>query len=143
MPKSNCLNCNKEIHYNPSQRRGLYCSNVCQQEYRINEAVATGTYTKANGYSWFKKNTKYECSCCGISEWQGKELRLQIDHIDGNNKNNVIENFRYLCPNCHTQTETWGVKSASDEGKQRIKEAAKLGRAIQLGRVPEGTKLGV
>ena len=40
-----------------------------------------------------------------------KKLCLQIDHIDGNCENNKPDNLRFLCPNCHTQTETWGIKN--------------------------------
>ena len=40
--------------------------------------------------------------------WRGKELRLEIDHIDGSRFNNTLENLRILCPNCHSQTETYG-----------------------------------
>ena len=50
---------------------------------------------------------EYKCEICGISEWQGKELSLQLDHINGINNDNRIENLRLLCPNCHSQTETF------------------------------------
>lgn len=54
---------------------------------------------------------KEECSNCGNKgKWQGKELRLQLDHINGNSKDNRIENLRFLCPNCHSQTETFSGK---------------------------------
>lgn len=60
----------------------------------------------------FKKRSLLEeqngkCSICGINEWQGKSLTLHFDHIDGDNKNNSRENVRYICPNCHSQTETY------------------------------------
>jgi hypothetical protein len=55
---------------------------------------------------------KYECEeCSQSSAWNGKELRLQIDHKDGNWKNNLPSNLRFLCPNCHSQTETFGSKN--------------------------------
>jgi hypothetical protein len=56
----------------------------------------------------------YKCSICSISEWNSKKLTLQIDHVDGDWRNNEICNLRFLCPNCHTQTETWGRSMAHD-----------------------------
>lgn len=54
-----------------------------------------------------------KCLHCEISDWNGKEITLQLDHIDGNKKNNTRENFRMLCPNCHSQTETWCKKKTA------------------------------
>ncbi|KKK68620.1 hypothetical protein LCGC14_2942230, partial [marine sediment metagenome] len=49
------------------------------------------------------------CEVCGLNpEWNGKELRLQIDHKDGDILNNRPKNLRFLCPNCHSQTENYG-----------------------------------
>lgn len=53
---------------------------------------------------------KYVCSCCGISSWNGEKLALHLDHIDGNRTNHSLENLRMLCPNCHSQTSTFGNK---------------------------------
>jgi len=55
----------------------------------------------------FFKVKSYVCEICNISNWAGKPLRLQIDHIDGDNTNNEIENLRIVCPNCHSQTHTF------------------------------------
>ena len=43
----------------------------------------------------------YKCSICGITEWNGKTLSLELDHINGINNDNRLENLRFLCPNCH------------------------------------------
>ena len=54
---------------------------------------------------------KYECEICALSNsWHGQEIKLEIDHIDGDRKNCLPSNLRFLCPNCHSQTETYGRK---------------------------------
>ena len=64
----------------------------------------------------------YKCEECDISEWQGKQIILDLDHKNGNNRDNRLENLRFLCPNCHSQTHTYkgknintGVKKVSDD----------------------------
>ena len=47
------------------------------------------------------------CANCGISEWMGQRICLEVDHIDGNPRHNAVKNLRLLCPNCHSITDTW------------------------------------
>jgi Zn finger protein HypA/HybF involved in hydrogenase expression len=65
--------------------------------------------------AWLRKTLshqfEYKCSGCGIVEWNNKSITLEIDHINGDNTDNRIENLRYLCPNCHSQTETYKGKN--------------------------------
>lgn len=58
-----------------------------------------------------EKLIPYKCAICGIDEWQGKKLALELDHINGKNNDHRLENLRFLCPNCHSQTSTYGSKN--------------------------------
>ena len=51
------------------------------------------------------------CSVCGITEWIGKPINMELDHIDGDRSNHKLGNLRMLCPNCHSQTETYRSKN--------------------------------
>ena len=58
---------------------------------------------------------KNECSDCKIMKWKEKDIRFHVDHINGNHSDHRIENLRFLCPNCHQQTETWGRRKSTTE----------------------------
>lgn len=53
----------------------------------------------------------YKCAICGCTTWQGRTLSLELDHINGINNDNRLENLRFLCPNCHSQTSTYGSRN--------------------------------
>ena len=57
-----------------------------------------------------EKIKENKCEICGVYEWCGLELRCELDHINGNSRDHRIENLRMLCPNCHSQTDTYRSK---------------------------------
>ena len=64
-----------------------------------------------------KKLKTYECEICGITEWENKNIVLQLHHIDGDNTNNEIQNLQILCPNCHSQTDNYCKRKICKDSK--------------------------
>lgn len=54
---------------------------------------------------------KHQCMKCNRTKWNDQPIPLELDHIDGNNKNNRLENLHLLCPNCHALTPTYRSKN--------------------------------
>lgn len=59
------------------------------------------------------------CYECKLTEWCGKNIPLELDHIDGSHNNNSLDNLRLLCPNCHAQTETYRGKNKKGYTKKK------------------------
>jgi hypothetical protein len=53
------------------------------------------------------------CEGCGLSEWRGRRLSVELHHVNGDGLDNRLENLLLLCPNCHSQTDTWGGRNKS------------------------------
>lgn len=53
----------------------------------------------------------YKCECGNAGEWNSKKLVLQLDHKDGDSTNHCLDNLRFICPNCHSQTPNFAGKN--------------------------------
>ena len=62
---------------------------------------------------------EYKCESCGMTDkWNGKPILLEIDHINGDCFDNTKDNLRFLCPNCHSQTDTHSHSGNSGRKKK-------------------------
>jgi 5-methylcytosine-specific restriction endonuclease McrA len=123
-----CINCNTSGTYDPASSKGKFCNNKCQGEYvvkqtflRVEQGLGTSTALK----SYLIHQHGYQCTICKIGDWMGKPISLHLDHIDGNSDNNLVSNGRILCPNCHSQTETFCGKNIKNTKRNRYLQVYK------------------
>lgn len=117
--KAICLHCSVEFTYGV-QKTGKYCSNTCTgaaKRAESRERFERGEiFERSTNKIYVIERDGYICADCGISDYNGKPIKLQLDHIDGCAGNNMPANLQLLCPNCHSQTDHFGGKN---KGKGR------------------------
>lgn len=104
-----CINCNTVCR--KANTSGKYCSNACQKKYERKLAIETNTASSVTVKRYLIETSGYKCSECGISEWQGKPITLELEHKNGDSTDNRTQNVCLLCPNCHSQTDTYKAKN--------------------------------
>lgn len=77
---------------------------------RENYAEPSASRHKGTLKQYIIRENGHKCEQCGLSEWQGEPIPLEMDHINGKNNDNRLDNLRILCCNCHALTPTWRNK---------------------------------
>jgi 5-methylcytosine-specific restriction endonuclease McrA len=67
---------------------------------------------------------EYVCEDCGISDWRGNKIVLHLHHVDGDRSNNDIRNLKFLCPNCHSLTESYCLIKNYKIDEEELKKIA-------------------
>lgn len=108
--KKNCKNCGHILINN----KNTYCNQDCVIEFKRKEVFEQ--IEMGNSDLYYKNYKKYlihkhgeKCMECGwgeVNEYTGK-IPIELEHIDGNSKNNELSNLKLLCPNCHSLTPTY------------------------------------
>lgn len=86
----------------------------------LEEILISGKYfnTHSLRLRLIKERIKeHRCECCELESWLDEPIPLELDHIDGDNRNNLLENLRILCPNCHAKTPTYRGKNKKSQKK--------------------------
>lgn len=113
-PKRVCKNCACHI-----KGKNIFCSKECETIFKENSTLYRFDKGELISNVTIKKVLIYKfgeyCSICTQSSfWNNINLCLQVDHVDGNSDNNMPNNLRLVCPNCHSQLSTSKDKSRKD-----------------------------
>lgn len=103
-----------------------FCSQKCFKKFEWDsikkEIEVTGKISGlSTGKKYLKEINGNKCSICGLSEWNGKEIVLIMDHIDGKSDNEFINNLRLICPNCDSQLPTYKGRNKGNGRHNRRK----------------------
>jgi len=125
-----CKSCGKQI-----SNRNIYCDNKCQASFQYKtyiekwkEGLEDGMSGQTSISSHIKKYIfeKYNSKCCKCG-WNKTNphtgnIPLEVEHVDGNHKNNLEENLKLLCPSCHSLTATYkGANRGNGREARRTK----------------------
>lgn len=123
---------------------------VTSPEKTLVDHTGTPYRTPASKLRWALQaiGRPYICEGCnGEPRWQGQPLVLQVDHKNGNNKDDRANNLRFLCPNCHSQTGTFGSRNGKSkswvEGFNERKRTERLALVAATDLTKPGALLGL
>lgn len=113
-----CLMCNSIL----DGKSKKYCNTICQMQYQMQHAIVNKTASTKTLKRFLIQEHGNKCWTCGITEWNKKEIVMDLEHIDGNSENNELKNLSLICPNCHSQTSTYkGANKGNGRHYRRVR----------------------
>lgn len=105
-----------EINTSHFTGQGWNRGNISNNRKKANEILVLTPGKRTKGHqltrAMVESDIPHKCAECDTKpHYNGKPLTLQVDHKNGNWEDNTLENLRFLCPNCHSQTPTFGAKN--------------------------------
>ncbi|WP_317443581.1 HNH endonuclease signature motif containing protein [Streptomyces collinus] len=97
-------------HFRMPTRRGKPWRPRSPEDLLVEQPTGRARRVQSDRLRWAMTSTGIQerCASCGTEPvWRGRPLPLEVDHIDGNWRDNRIENLRFLCPNCHSVTDNY------------------------------------
>lgn len=126
--KKYCLYCNKEINYN-----NKYCNWNCLKalnwEKLKQSLIKDGydlSYQQHNAKKYLIELNAGACQICKLSKWNGQQMPLVLDHINGNSNDNNLCNLRVICNNCDALTDFYKAKNKGNGRLKRRKRYKKI-----------------
>jgi hypothetical protein len=89
----------KTHNYNTRPLHEVLVRGKLEQTFRLKQRLLTEGYKE------------HRCECCGLTQWLGQPVPLELHHIDGDRMNNILRNLELLCPNCHALTDNYRGKN--------------------------------
>jgi len=102
--------------FTQEQRNLGWANNSIKRKQKTHALIQSGLWNGKNLITlrmYLIDNNGYRCSECKLDYWNGQKITLEVHHIDGNRNNNNLKNVILLCPNCHSQTDTFKNKKRS------------------------------
>ena len=124
MIQDECLACGNAVKRYTTERVRQYCDIHCQKAWQYlnitKPAIERGDVRERQTLRRYMiRERGHECELCHNTEWMGKPIPLECDHVDGDAANNLPSNLRLLCPNCHATTPTWKNRNRGSGRKAR------------------------
>lgn len=100
--------------------KALEYKNQLRKEEILSADVDSLKYGRLRERILYEQNEK--CNKCGLKDWLGEPITLELEHKDGDNKNNSRDNLEMLCPNCHSQTKTWRGRNTKGGRNKKVSD---------------------